>query len=45
MVVIIYRKRYPGTPSFYKVIFKKFPDKIICTNADTSRNTKTFYWR
>jgi len=32
--IIIDRKRYPGTLGLYELIFKKFPDETICTNAD-----------
>jgi len=32
--IIVDGKRYPGTPGLYELIFKKFPDETICTNAD-----------
>jgi len=32
--IIVDGKRYPGTPDLYKLIFKKFLDETICTNAD-----------
>jgi len=35
--IIVDGKRYPGTPGLYKLIFKKFPDKTICTNADKQK--------
>jgi len=30
-------KRYSGTPDPYELIFKKFPDETICTNADKQK--------
>jgi len=36
--IIVDGKRYqPGTPSLYELIFKKFPDETICTNADKQK--------
>jgi len=35
--IIIDEKRYPRTPGLYKLIFKKFPDETICTNADNQK--------
>jgi len=35
--IIVDGKRYSGTPGLYKLIFKKFPDETICTNADKQK--------
>jgi len=35
--IIIDGKKYPGTPSLYELIFKKFPDKTICTSIDKQK--------
>jgi len=35
--IIIDEKRYSGTPGFYELIFKKFSDETICTNADKQK--------
>jgi len=35
--IIVDGKKYPGTPGLYELIFKKFPDEIICTNADKQK--------
>jgi len=35
--IIVDGKRYPGTPGLYELIFKKFPDETICTNADKQK--------
>jgi len=36
-VIIVDRKKYPGTSILYELIFKKFLDKTICTNADKQK--------
>jgi len=38
--VIVDGKRYLGTPDLYELIFKKFPDKTIYTNADKQKYKK-----
>jgi len=35
--LIVDGKKYPETPGLYKLIFKKFPDQTICTNADKQK--------
>jgi len=35
--IIMGGKRYIGTPDLYKLIFKKFPNEIICTSADKQK--------
>jgi len=35
--IITDRKKYSGTPGLYELIFKKFPDETICTNADKQK--------
>jgi len=37
MMIIVEGKRYPRIPSFYELIFKKFSDETICTNADKQK--------
>jgi len=31
--IIVDGKKYSGIPGLYELIFKKFPDETICTNA------------
>jgi len=35
--IIVDGKRYLGTPGLYELIFKKFPDETICTNAEKQK--------
>jgi len=35
--IIVNGKRYSGTPGFNELIFKKFPNETICTNADKQK--------
>jgi len=35
--IIVDGKRYSGTPGLYELIFKKFPNETICTNADKQK--------
>jgi len=35
--IIVDGRRYPKTPGLYELIFKKFPDETICTNADKQK--------
>jgi len=35
--IIIDDVRYVGTPGFYKLIFKKVPDDVICTEDDKQK--------
>jgi len=35
--IIVDGERYPGTSGLYELIFKKFPDETICTNADKQK--------
>jgi len=35
--IIVDGKRYLGTPGLYELIFKKFSDETICTNADKQK--------
>jgi len=35
--IIVDGKRYPGISGLYELIFKKFPNETICTNADKQK--------
>jgi len=35
--IIVDGKRYSRIPGLYELIFKKFPDETICTNADKQK--------